>query len=484
MNNTKKNIFFQTIYQILSLILPFITAPYISRVLGSELVGINSYMYSIVNYFIIFATLGLDLYGNRTIAKVRDDKNKLNAKFTEIFLCHLIPAGLSLVLYLSLLTRMEGIYRVVGLIQTLYILGEILNINWFFAGIGEFKITVIRNTIFNLLAVLSMFVFVKNRNDLLRYVLIIALGSVVGKSAVWSVFKKYVCFVKVKWKDVLVHLKPMTILFVSVLATNIYRMIDKTMLGKMGYFQHLGCYEYADKILRMPLSIIVALGAVMLSISANMLAKKDDENVVKLLKMTLRYVSMLSSAIMFGIIVYGTDFSVLYFGGEYEYTGKLLAILSFSFPLMAWNSVIRTQFYIPKNRDKEYTFSVIIGAVMNIVLNMILISKFDASGAAIATVVSYFVVTVLQLVLAHKDINIGEVLKECATPLAIGIIPFVLMISIKPFFSNTWGALILQVCFFLVIFAVITTLYWFVTKDSILISLKNKFFRREQSNGE
>ena len=269
MNKTQKNIILQTCYQVATIIIPFITAPYVTRVLGKGQLGIYTYTYSIVNFFMMLAMLGIENYGNRTIAKVRDNPEEVNVKFSEVFYCHLIPSLLALLVYVGFCFTLGGIYRIIGVIQTLYILADLCNINWFFAGMGLFKITVARNLSVKLLTVISIFLFVKTENDLLIYISIMAVGTFLGQSAVWTVRHKYARFVKVKLTNCLLHLKPMCILFVSVVALNIYRMIDKVMLGYDGQLEILGCYEYSDKILRMPISVIVAVGLVMLSNSCN-----------------------------------------------------------------------------------------------------------------------------------------------------------------------------------------------------------------------
>ena len=146
MSSTKRNVIYQTAYQILALILPFITAPYVSRVLGSENVGIYSYTYTNVNYFMLAALLGIETYGTRTVSKVRNDKKLTNEAFSSIFYCHLIVSAVCLVVYLIYACFIsKPIYRVFALIQTLYIIAEIFNINWFFFGMEQFKITVTRN---------------------------------------------------------------------------------------------------------------------------------------------------------------------------------------------------------------------------------------------------------------------------------------------------------------------------------------------------
>lgn len=478
-SSTKKNIILQSVYQAAVMIIPFVTAPYISRVLGAEQVGIYSYTYSIVNYFMMFAMLGIDYYGNRTIAEVRDNQEKTNRVFSEVFLCHMIPSLMAVIIYLVYCFQMKGIYRTIAFIQVVYIIGELLNINWLFAGLAEFKITVYRNIFIKLLTVILIFSFVKSQNDLISYIVIMAVGTLLSQSAVWIVFRKYVKFVKVNIRDVVKHLKPMILLFVAVVATNIYRMIDKTMLGYMGHMESLGCYEYADKIIRLPLSVIIAIGAVMLSKTANMLAVDGEKKVIRLLRSTLKYITLLASLIIFGILLFGTDFSVLFLGRNYEETGLLLSILAISFLFMTWNSVLRTQYFMPNALDKFYVISVWIGAIVNIILNIILIGKYSSKGAAIATDISYFCVTMTQLFFARKVINLIEVIKENVVPFLCGAIASIPLLFIARIFPQNWISFIIQGCIYVFIFGIITIGYWSIIKDPIMVQIKKMIFKRK-----
>jgi O-antigen/teichoic acid export membrane protein len=468
MSSTKKNIVLQSTYQIASLIIPFITAPYVTRVLQAEQIGIYSYTYSIVNYFMIFAMLGIDYYGNRTIAKVRGNQETVNKLFTEVFYSHLIPSFLALTIYIVFCFQMTGIYRIIAFIQILYVMGEMLNVNWLFAGLAVFKVTVYRNMIIKILTIILIFVFVRTKDDLLLYISIMAIGTFLSLTIVWVVIRKYVKFVRVNLREVLGHLKPMSVLFVAAVATNIYRMIDKTMLGSLGHLQILGSYEYADKFLRLPLSVIVAVGSVMLSKSANMISVDGEDKVINLLKKTLNYITLLVSIMTFGVILYGRDFSVLFLGNEFSDTGVLLGVLAISFLFMTWNSVLRTQYFIPKSLDNYYVISVWIGAIVNVILNLVLIPHYHGIGAAIATDISYFCVTVCQLFFIRKEIKIIGLLKESLPSLCIGLVPCMVMIPVHNFVSVSWLSFLIQVGLFCVIFVLTTVVFWKITNNPMI----------------
>ena len=473
-DSTKRNIIYQSIYHILTLILPFVTAPYIARVLGADQVGIYSYTYSTVYYFMMFALLGIDFYGNRMVARVREDQNALNKVFSGIFYSHLIPSAIAVAAYLVFCAFMPPVYRLICLIQLLYVLSEAMNINWLFAGLGKFKVTVTRNIVIKIITIAAIFLFVRTADDLLLYIIIMAVGSFVSQSAVWVVFYKYVRFVKVPVREVLSHIKPTAVLFISVIATNIYRMIGKTMLGSQDALGALGCFEYADKIVRMPLSLIIAIGSVMLSKTSNMLAKGDNDKAIQMMISTLRYITVFSSLIIFGLMAVSTDFSVLFFGAEYEYTGAILNVMACSLLFMAWTTVLRSQYFMPANKDRHYVISVWAGAVINVGLNLVLIPRYDAIGAAIASDISYFFVLATQLFFARKDVRVWELVKGSIAPFASGIVMYISIRLLRSVLSCNWVSLGVQIVLGTSVFGLLMLLYWLKTKDPVVIRFLRK----------
>ena len=168
--SVKKNFLYNLSYQLLLMILPFITTPYISRVIGAEGVGIQAYTISIANYFVLFAMLGINNHGNRSIAMVRGDKDEMSKSFWSIYLIQFIMAIFMIILYCIYFFRIAKEYKLVFSIQVLYLIGALLDINWFFFGMEKFKLTVVRNTIVKLVSVLSIFIFVKKSSDIYIFI--------------------------------------------------------------------------------------------------------------------------------------------------------------------------------------------------------------------------------------------------------------------------------------------------------------------------
>ena len=276
--SVKKNFLYNIVYQVFAIVLPLITTPYIARIIGPEGSGVNSYTYSIANYFVIFALLGIANYGNRLIAQNRDNKEKLNYEFTSLFILHVIISLIVLAMYLIFVFFIANNYKIYFIVQGLFVISALFDISWLFFGLEEFKTTVVRNIVIRLIALILIFTFVKSATDLIKYIIILQGSTLLSQLVLFPFLKKNkIKFVKVRREDVLKHFKPMLILFIPVIAVSIYKMMDKVMLGYMVDVKEVGLYEYGERIINLPMTLITALGTVMLPRMSNLVAKGDDE---------------------------------------------------------------------------------------------------------------------------------------------------------------------------------------------------------------
>ena len=244
----KKNYFYNLLYRVVTLATPLITSPYISRVLGADGIGKYSYTFAISHYFLIFAILGISDYGNREIAKVRDDEDNRNRIFSEIFslqLCLGIILSSLYFIYAFVFAKSKEL----ALIQGINVLSALVDVTWFLFGMELFLVTTVRNITVKLISVILILFFVKHPSDVWLYALIMSGGTLVGNMAVLPLLRKHVSFTKVDSRNVLRHLKPNVILFLPVVANNLLGYFDKIMIGNMSVNAELGCYDNAEKLL-------------------------------------------------------------------------------------------------------------------------------------------------------------------------------------------------------------------------------------------
>lgn len=422
MSSTRKNLVYNTCYQILILVLPLITAPYISRVLGAEKIGVYSYTYSIVYYFMLIAMLGINNYGNREIAKARDDKEKLSKTFTSIYALQIIMSVLMTIFYFLYITLFVQENKVIAIIQGIYIISVMFDINWFFFGMEKFKLTVVRNSLIKILSLVLILTFVKQREDIYIYTLILAGSTLLSQLALWPFIKKYTKFVKIKIKDVTKHIKQCIILFIPIIALSVYKIMDKIMLGNMTDMLQVGFYENAEKIINIPMGVITALATVMLPKISNLIANGDEQRAEKYVKKSMEFEFMTSSAVAFGIIAIAQIFVPFFLGNEFYASSSIVQYLSITIIFISVASVIRTQYLIPYGKDTTFVVSLIVGAVLNLFINIILIPKFGAMGAAIGTIIAEFSVFAYQAYAVRKHLKIKEYLVNGFKYILLGII--------------------------------------------------------------
>lgn len=431
MNSIKKNYIYNLLYQISIIIIPLITTPYLSRKIGVEGIGTYSYTYSIVYYFVMLTLLGVNNYGNRTIAKVRNNKKQLSNTFWSIYIMQVIMGSFMLVLYIAYILFFENKYKSIAIIQSLFIISSILDINWFFFGLEEFKITVIRNVIIKLAIMICIFIFIKSIKDVWKYTLIMSGMSVLNQIALWSFLRKRIEFERVYKEDIAKHIKNNLILFIPVITISLYKTINKILLGVISNVTEVGYYENAERIVNIPITLISVLGTVMLPRMANMFTKGEKEKIYKYISKSLEFVMFLAFAMCFGLIAIGKDFAPLYFGEQFQKTGVLITILAITIPFIAVANVIRTQYLIPNEKEKIFIISVVAGASISLITNLLLIPYYKTIGAAIGTIMAEFTVMITQIILARKEFDNKFTIKVFFKFFIKGLIMYIIVSLLK-----------------------------------------------------
>lgn len=440
----KKNYIYNLAYQILTLIVPLITTPYLSRVLGAEAIGIYSYTISITTYFILFGSLGVAMYGQREIAYVQEQKEKRSKVFFEILIMRFITLGISMLIFYLTFAK-NGQYSIYYKILMLELISNAIDVSWFFQGIEEFKKTVVRNTIVKVISVVCIFVFVRNQEDLYKYFIIYVLSTFLGNISLWFYLPKYTEKINLKDLKIFKHLKPTISLFIPQVAVQIYTVLDKTMIGAIVEDKtEVGFYEQAQKIVKLLLTVATSLGTVMIPRMANTFAKGDNEKVKEYLNKSIAFVMMLAFPLMFGVVSVVGKFVPIFYGSGYDKVTILINIIIPIILIIGLSNVIGSQYLLPTKKQKELTTSVIIGAIVNFILNAILIRKWQSIGASIATVIAEFTVTGTQMYLVRKDINIKNIFKISQKYLMASIIMFIVSLILGTVINNNIVSIIVQ----------------------------------------
>lgn len=367
-----------------------VVAPYISRVLGAEGIGIYSYNNSVSNYFLMIAMLGLANYGVREIALCKNRAEK-KGMFSEIYLMQIITSIISIIAYLIACVIMKNSYSIIFMI---YVVSGLFDVSWYFFGKENFKAVVIPNCIFKIIFTILIFTTVKTGNNLALYCVYMCLMYLVPNLVIWLIAIRDFQLKKVEKRRLKVHFKSNFLLFVPIIAISIYKMMDKIMLGLLVDYSNVGLYENAEKLISAPMGFITALGFVMIpKISSNIVESKSTREYIPL---SMKYVAFIISPIIFGVFAISKYFIPIFYGNEFYESHTILNILIVSILFLGWANIIRTQILIPHKMDEIYIKSVFLGAIANVIMNLILIFQYKAIGVSIATVISEMVVCVYQ----------------------------------------------------------------------------------------
>lgn len=380
-----KNLSYNIILQIVLMILPLVSIPYVSRILGAEGIGTYSFTLSLTQYFIILGTLGTGLYGNRQVAYVRDNKDELSKTFWSIFTIRFIAIILAVIAYFAMFINAKE-YFTIRMLQSIHIFAAIFDVTWLFIGLEDFKRIVTRNLLVKMLGLVAIFMFVKTSEDVFLYTFINVLMSVGSSLIMWLYVPHIVNFKSIKHIDLKAHFIPILGLFIPQLASQVYVLLDKTMLGYLATVEEVGYYTQAERIVKSVLELISALGLVMLPRMSNIYAKGDLKKMEEYLNTSLIGISYVAIPMMFGIMAVAYGFVPWFYGPGYEKVHWIMFMLSPILVFVTYGSVFGVQYLLPTNQIKAFTISIVAGALVNLVLNFILIPRYQSLGAAFATI--------------------------------------------------------------------------------------------------
>lgn len=473
--SVSKNYIYNVSYQLLLLITPFITTPYLSRVLEPDGIGTYSYTYSIVSYFILLASLGVADYAQREVAYQRDSKILQSRTFYEVNLIRFLLVLFSLCIYYFVVSRFSN-NQLIYWYQALNIIAVLFDISWFFQGLEEFGKIVLRNFIIKFASIISIFIFIHTPEDLNKYVALIGIMNILSGLSIWLYLPKYLT--TIAWSEI----KPFRNFFIIVqmflpqIAIQIYTVLDKTMIGVMtGSSLENGYYEQAEKVIKMSLTIVTSLGSVMLPRIAYAYAHRDYETIRTYMLRSYRFVWFLTLPMFCGFIAISNNFVPWFFGPGYDKVVPLMQILSGLVVAIGLSNVTGIQYLLPTNQQNKLTVTVICGAIINFTLNLILIPILQSIGAAIASLIAEFAVTAVQFYLIRKVFSISKILSVSTNYILSGLIMFITTYLLSHYLTPS----IIHTIFIGTAGIISYTMLLFILKDTMLMlalsKVKEKF---------
>lgn len=409
--STKKNAAYNVAYRMFSVFLPLVTAPYLSRTVGTDGVGLYSGAWAISEIFCLIGMLGLNDYGVRTIAQVRDDREKLDRTFSAVWQMQLLVAGTTLLFWFGYVFLVAGAEKTIALHLTMMSISCLCSFDWCLMGLDQFKPIALRNTFVKLAAAACVFIFVKNKDDLWIYGFVWSLATLLGNLMSAATLRGRVSYRRVPVREALKHLKPCAVLFISVMAVSIYRKMDKVMVYNIAGADENGLYENAEKIIYCLSGFISAIGTVMMPKISHMWKKGEKEKISRHIDRSMELILCMVSALAFGLAAVADRFAPLFYGEDFRYSGTLMIPLAFTLIMIGFANVIRTQVVLPQERDHIFIKSVCAGAVINLIANACLIPSMKSMGAVAGTLLAEMTVPTVQYLILRKELPYRQYLK-------------------------------------------------------------------------
>ncbi|KAL3950634.1 oligosaccharide flippase family protein [Lentilactobacillus hilgardii] len=462
-----KNYLYNIFYQIFILLVPIVTTPYLARVIGPTGVGINSYTNATIQYFILFGSIGINLYGNRQVAFVRNNRELLTQTFYEIYILRIISiilAYLAFLIFLLFTSRFQVYYWA----QSVSLIAAAFDISWFFMGVENFAVTVLRNFIVKIITVISILTLVRSYSDLTLYIFILSISLLIGNLTLFPNLKSYIGKPNLKSMNIFHHIRPAVILFIPQIATQIYLVLNKSMIGLISSVRAAGYFDQSDKIVKITLAIVTATGTVMLPHVANAFANGEYQKTKNYLYKSFSFVSAISIPMFFGLLAIANKFIPLFLTAKFNEVIPIIMVESVVIWLIAWSNAIGTQYLLPTNQSKAYSISVILGAIINLLCNIPLIILWGALGASIATVISEVTVTSYQLWAIRRQVNFHKLFFETYKYFLSGLLMFIVVIYINKLLPSSWLILIMEIIIGIIVYVIAL----FILRASIFSNLK------------
>ena len=396
-----KNYLYNLSYQILTIILPIITVPYVTRIFTSEDLGSYGFYYSIVSYFSLFAMLGIGIYGTKQIAAARN----VSSTFWNIYAIQLTASLLALFVYVITLVSIPKMSGMVPIILGIVLLTKMIDISWLFTGKEDFKKITLRNTMVKVAGVISIFTFIKSSEDLYLYIFLIVIFDFLGQFVMWIPAKKFIKRPSFDTKIIKKNLHPIVLLFLPQVAISLYVVLDRTLLGLLGSYSDVGIYEQGQKLTSILLTVVSSLGAVMLPRVANLLSERKEKEAQNMVRFSFILYNLIIFPMIFGLIAINEVFIKIFLGQNFQDVKYVLYIIVFNIMFIGWTNILGYQVLVVRNKNKEFMLSTTIPAIVSVAVNITVIPFFGYIGASITSVVVEFLVFAIQWYYSRNIIN-------------------------------------------------------------------------------
>lgn len=472
------NIIYNGMYQFFLILTPIITIPYVSRILGANKLGENSFIISITTILSIFIFAGMNQYGVREIAKT--DTGSLKQKFFDLWKNQLFMGLLVICLYvLSVFFIIGKSKAVYYYIQIPLLLSYVIDVSWFFIGIGEIKKVIVRNTLVKIVCLGLIFYIVKNPSDLWKYMLINSISTLIANSFFWFYLQEYL-----KNDNSKINLKikvsmQAILLVIPQLAAQFYTSFDKTLVGFISGNIELSYYDQSQKIARLMLTIITSMSVVLMPLMA-VSDSEDNHKVNDILKISSDYTLFFATFCCGLLMVNAQEFVPWFFGSEFIGMTNNLYWVSLIIIPIAYGGVFSNQLALSKGLYKKYTLPYIVGAAISLGLNLLLIPQLASFGAIISLIVTELVVCLIRVWIVKDEFEGKYIFSNQKPFFFVFLMSTFLGLNLPKLFDNNFYMLVYRSIVYFLIYILMSYLF----KIRMIRDLGFLFRVNKKSNNE
>lgn len=392
-----------------SMIFPLITFPYVSRILHPVGTGKVSFAASIISYFSMFAQLGIPTYGIRICAKVRDDREKLTRTTQELLSINIVMSAISyfaLMVAVAVVPRLRE-DRLLYIVMSFTIIFNTIGMEWLYKALEQYTYITIRSVIFKIVALIAMFLLIHQQTDYVIYGGISIFAASASNVFNFMNVHKYIDLKPIGHYNLKKHFKPICIFFAMACATTIYTNLDNVMLGFMKSDIDVGYYNAAVKIRNILISVVTSLGTVLLPRASYYVENKMFGEFKSITKKALSFVFLLAVPLTVYFIVFAKEGIFFLSGNAYEKSILSMKLIMPTLILIGITNILGIQILVPLGKEKIVLYSEIAGAIVDVIINIMLIPRYASAGAAIGTLIAEFVVLIVQYIALKDDVTVA-----------------------------------------------------------------------------
>ena len=430
----------------MGIIYPLITFPYVSRILSPEGIGKVEFANSIISFFILLSGLGISSYAVREGAQKRNNQNELNNFMSEMFWLGIIATIFSYILLVILIFSVPKYYeiRILIFICSINVITNCIGFEYLFAAVEDFLYITIRTLLFQIISLVCLFIFVKTKNDFIIYAGIGVLSTSGSKVLNFFQIKKYIKLAKVNFKNMINHLKPIMLFFGVTAATCIYQILDTNMIGLLTDPYNVGIYNAAIKTIRIVIPFLTVIASTLvprLSYYAYNDLEKYNSTFLKVFNLVL----MISLPSALGLLVLSEPIIMILCGQQYVDSILLMKLISPLVFFILIGNMLSDNIFTPLKKDKYLLIPVIIGAIINVIMNSIFIPQFQALGAVIATLIAEILVCIIKVCFSIKIVKIKKLLNETWKYILASGIMFIVIFFVIQLFNNNFYKILISI---------------------------------------